>query len=74
MGKGTKILQGNIIMNVLLHVEDGLIDHVLFFIRGLVVLIVINEEGEKMPQTKIGKCKVVDAVTHFQGFVNIGEQ
>src|SRR5258707_7477186 len=71
----TQVVEGDVLADMFLHEEDGAIDAIYLFGRGCdEMFLIINEQGDKMRETHIGKEQVVDAIAQFQGLINFAKQ
>ena len=69
-----KFLQGNIAVDVFLHMADGITDDITPANAGIKMFGVVKEQCQVMTQAKVGEGEVVDAVTGFQRLIDFVEE
>lgn len=69
-----EVLQGNIAVDVFLHMANGVTDDITLGNAGIKMFGVIKKQGEVMTQAKIGEGQVVNAVTRFKRLIDFVEE
>src|SRR5262249_9766253 len=68
-------VQGNIVVDMFLHKEDGAVDAVDLLRGGSnKMLLIIDKEGDKMGQAHIRKEQVIDTISELERLVDLAEK